>query len=205
VDETWFPQRGKAGRGALGRKIKVSSTRAVWPAREDVVRRSHGQINGAAVNAIGRPHPERDPRARMPLMIRTTTSWITSATSSRRDSQEVRTRKGLRRPARGATSGPVHNLIERREFKSKADLKRQAVGVEVEIADGRVLFQQLGANGVPLGVPTCSVAADRPHQRCYGSPLSKMALPWYKQGQVHDKLHISQGDRRHRGAKKRFR
>ena len=57
----------------------------------------------------------------------------------------------------------------------------------------RTLFTQLGANGVPLGVPDVLPSLQTGLiNACYGSPLSTLALQWYTKVKYMTSMHISQ-------------
>jgi TRAP-type C4-dicarboxylate transport system substrate-binding protein len=78
-------------------------------------------------------------------------------------------------------------------IKSKADLATTKLWGWVDDPIIRKLFEQLGVNAVPLGVPDVLPSLQTGLiNACYGSPLSTLALQWYTKVKFMTKLHISQ-------------
>jgi TRAP-type C4-dicarboxylate transport system substrate-binding protein len=88
--------------------------------------------------------------------------------------------------------GPVH-IFSNSPIKGKADLAQLKLWAWVDDALVRALFQQLGVNGVPLGVPDVLPSLQTGLiNACYGSPLSTLALQWYTKVKYMTSMHISQ-------------
>ena len=88
--------------------------------------------------------------------------------------------------------GPIH-IFSNIPLKSKADLAQTKLWAWVDDPLVRMLFQQLGTNGVPLGVPDVLPSLQTGLiNACYGSPLSTLALQWYTKVKYMTSMHISQ-------------
>ncbi|HZS38807.1 MAG TPA: TRAP transporter substrate-binding protein DctP [Polyangia bacterium] len=187
---TW----GKAVEEHSAGKIKVKFyPGGVAGDERDAVRKMRlGQINGAAVTAIGLGLIQSEIRVlELPLMIR---DYAELDYIRNKFSDEIRKKfeeKGYVLLAWGDV-GPVH-IFSNIEIKSKADLKQTKLWAWVDDPLVRALFQQLGANGVPLGVPDVLPSLQTGLiNACYGSPLSTLALQWYTKVKYMTRLHISQ-------------
>jgi len=189
-----FHAWGKAVEEHSSGKIKVKFyPGGVAGDERDAVRKMRlGQINGAAVTAIGLGLIQSEIRVlELPLLIR---DYNELDYVRNKFSDEIRKKfedKGYVLLAWGDV-GPVH-IFSNIEIKSKADLKQTKLWAWVDDPLVRALFQQLGANGVPLGVPDVLPSLQTGLiNACYGSPLSTLALQWYTKVKYMTRLHISQ-------------
>ncbi len=187
---TW----GKAVEEHSAGKIKVKFyPGGVAGDERDAVRKMRlGQINGAAVTAIGLGLIQSEIRVlELPLLIH---DYAELDYVRNKFNDEIRKKfedKGYVLLAWGDV-GPVH-IFSNVEIKSKGDLKQTKLWAWVDDPLVRALFQQLGANGVPLGVPDVLPSLQTGLiNACYGSPLSTLALQWYTKVKYMTKLHISQ-------------
>jgi TRAP-type C4-dicarboxylate transport system substrate-binding protein len=88
--------------------------------------------------------------------------------------------------------GPVQ-LFTSAPVKSKADLNQLKLWAWVDDPIVRTLFQQLGINGVPLGVPDVLPSLQTGLiNSVYGSPLAAVALQWYSKEKYISSMVISQ-------------
>jgi len=189
-----FHAWGKAVEEHSSGKIKVKFyPGGVAGDERDAVRKMRlGQINGAAVTAIGLGLIQSEIRVlELPLMIR---DYAELDYIRNKFSDEIRKKfeeKGYVLLAWGDV-GPVH-IFSNVEIKSKADLKQTKLWAWVDDPLVRALFQQLGANGVPLGVPDVLPSLQTGLiNACYGSPLSTLALQWYTKVKFMTQMHITQ-------------
>lgn len=75
--------------------------------------------------------------------------------------------------------GDIH-FYSNSPITSKADLAKAKVWLWGEDAVVKSMFEKLGVNGVPMGVPDVLPALNTGRiNACYGSPLSTVALQWY--------------------------
>jgi TRAP-type transport system periplasmic protein len=189
-----FHQWGKAVEEHSAGKIKIKFyAGGVAGDERDAVRKMRlGQINGAAVTAIGLGLIQSQVRVlELPMLIN---NYAELDYVRNKFSDELRRMfedKGYVLLAWGDV-GPVH-IFSNTEIKSKSDLKTTKLWAWVDDPLVRALFQQLGANGVPLGVPDVLPSLQTGLiNACYGSPLSTLALQWYTKVKYMTKLQISQ-------------
>jgi TRAP-type C4-dicarboxylate transport system substrate-binding protein len=159
----------------------------------DAVRKMRlGQLNGAAVTAIGLGLINSEVRVlELPMLIN---SYDELDYVRNKLDPELRKKfedKGYVLLAWGDV-GPVH-IFSNKPIRSKADLSQVKLWAWVDDALVRELFHQLGVNGVPLGVPDVLPSLQTGLiNACYGSPLSTLALQWYTKVKYMTSLHISQ-------------
>jgi TRAP-type C4-dicarboxylate transport system substrate-binding protein len=88
--------------------------------------------------------------------------------------------------------GPVQ-LFTNVPVKTIDDLKQVKLWAWVDDPLVRTLFQQLGLNGVPLGVPDVLPALQTGLiNACYGSPLATLALQWHSKVKYATSMVLSQ-------------
>jgi TRAP-type C4-dicarboxylate transport system substrate-binding protein len=189
-----FHSWGKAIEEHSGGKIKVKFyAGGVAGDERDAVRKMRlGQINGAAVTAIGLGLIQPEVRVlELPLMIQ---SYEELDFVRAKLNDEIRHKfeeKGYVLLAWGDV-GPVH-IFSNIPLKGKADLAQTKLWAWVDDPIVRMLFSQLGASGVPLGVPDVLPSLQTGLiNACYGSPLSTLALQWYTKVKYMTQMHISQ-------------
>lgn len=159
----------------------------------DAVRKMRlGQLNGAAVTAIGLGLINSEVRVlELPMLINNYDELDYVRNKLDADLRKKFEDKGYVLLAWGDV-GPVH-IFSNRPIKSKADLSQVKLWAWVDDALVRELFHQLGVNGVPLGVPDVLPSLQTGLiNACYGSPLSTLALQWYTKVKYMTSLHISQ-------------
>ena len=189
-----FHAWGKQVEEHSGGKIKVKFyAGGVAGDERDAVRKMRlGQINGAAVTSIGLGLIQPEVRVlELPMLVNTydEMDYIRNTMDS-----ELRKKfedKGYILLAWGDV-GPIH-IFSNIPLKSKADLAQTKLWAWVDDPLVRMLFQQLGTNGVPLGVPDVLPSLQTGLiNACYGSPLSTLALQWYTKVKYMTSLQISQ-------------
>lgn len=159
----------------------------------DAVRKMRlGQLNGAAVTAIGLGLINSEVRVlELPMLIN---SYDELDYVRNKLDAELRKKfldKGYVLLAWGDV-GPVH-IFSNKPIRSKADLSQVKLWAWVDDALVRELFHQLGVNGVPLGVPDVLPSLQTGLiNACYGSPLSTLALQWYTKVKYMTSMHLSQ-------------
>src|SRR6476661_3673657 len=151
-----------------------------------------GQLNGAAVTAIGLGLINSEVRVlELPMLIDNygELDYVRNKLDS--DLRKKFEDKGYVLLAWGDV-GPIH-IFSNIPLKSKADLSQTKLWAWVDDPLVRMLFQQLGTNGVPLGVPDVLPSLQTGLiNACYGSPLSTLALQWYTKVKYMTSMHISQ-------------
>jgi TRAP-type C4-dicarboxylate transport system substrate-binding protein len=189
-----FHAWGKAVEEHSGGKIKVKFyAGGVAGDERDAVRKMRlGQINGAAVTAIGLGLIQSEVRVLELPMLTKTYEELDFVRNSLND--EIRKKfeeKGYVLLAWGDV-GPVH-VFSNIPIKGKSDLDQTKLWAWVDDPIIRMLFTQLGANGVPLGVPDVLPSLQTGLiNACYGSPLSTLALQWYTKVKYMTSMHIAQ-------------
>jgi len=159
----------------------------------DAVRKMRlGQINGAAVTSIGLGLIQSEVRVlELPLLVQSFEELDFVRSKLDADLRKKFEEKGYVLLAWGDV-GPVH-IFSNLQLKSKADLAQTKLWAWVDDPLVRMLFTQLGANGVPLGVPDVLPSLQTGLiNACYGSPLSTLALQWYTKVKFMTSMHITQ-------------
>jgi TRAP-type C4-dicarboxylate transport system substrate-binding protein len=178
-----------------GNKIKVKFFAGGTAGDErDAVRKMRlGQLNGAAVTAIGLGLINSEVRVlELPMMINGYDELDYVRNKLDAELRKKFEDKGYVLLAWGDV-GPVH-IFSNIPLKSKADLAQTKMWAWVDDALVKALFSQLGVNGVPLGVPDVLPSLQTGLiNACYGSPLSTLALQWYTKLKYMTSLHITQG------------
>jgi TRAP-type transport system periplasmic protein len=160
-------------------KIKFFAGGTAGDERDAVRKIRLGLLNGAAVTAIGLGLINSEVRVlELPMLIG---SYDELDFVRNKLDVELRKKfddKGYVLLAWGDV-GPVH-IFSNIPIKSKADLGQTKMWAWVDDPIVRMLFQQLGTAGVPLGVPDVLPSLQTGLiNACYGSPLSTLALQWF--------------------------
>jgi TRAP-type C4-dicarboxylate transport system substrate-binding protein len=160
-------------------KVKFYAGGVAGDERDAVRKMRLGQINGAAVTAIGLGLIQSEVRVlELPMLINSYDELDYVRNKLDADFRKKFEEKGYVLLAWGDV-GPVH-IFSNIPIKSKADLAQTKLWAWVDDPLVRKLFEQLGANGVPLGVPDVLPSLQTGLiNACYGSPLSVLALQWY--------------------------
>jgi TRAP-type C4-dicarboxylate transport system substrate-binding protein len=173
-------------------KVKFYAGGVAGDERDAVRKMRLGQINAAAVTAIGLGLIQSEVRVlELPMLI---------ASYDELDFVRGKLDGEFRKKFEAkdyvllmwGDVGPVH-VFSNIPIKSKADLSQTKLWAWVDDPIIRMLFQQLGANGVPLGVPDVLPSLQTGLiNACYGSPLSTLALQWYTKVKFMTQMHITQ-------------
>jgi TRAP-type transport system periplasmic protein len=173
-------------------KIKFFAGGTAGDERDAVRKMRLGQLNGAAVTAIGLGLINSEVRVlELPMLIDTYAELDYVRNKLDAELRKKFDDKGYVLLAWGDV-GPVH-IFSNSPIKGKADLAQLKLWAWVDDALVRELFHQLGVNGVPLGVPDVLPSLQTGLiNACYGSPLSTLALQWYTKVKYMTSMHISQ-------------
>src|ERR1700759_3228125 len=173
-------------------KIKFCAGGTAGDERDAVRKMRLGQLNGAAVTAIGLGLINPEVRGlELPMLINSYDELDFVRNKLDADLRKKFDDKGYVLLAWGDV-GPVH-IFSNEPIKGKADLAQLKLWAWVDDALVRELFHQLGVNGVPLGVPDVLPSLQTGLiNACYGSPLSTLALQWYTKVKYMTSLHITQ-------------
>jgi TRAP-type C4-dicarboxylate transport system substrate-binding protein len=160
-------------------KIKYYAGGVAGDERDAVRKMRLGQINGAAVTAVGLGLIQPEVRAlELPFLLHGYDELDYVRGTLDAELRKKFEEKGYVLMGWGDV-GPVH-LFTNVPVKSKADLQQTKIWAWTDDPIVRGLFQQLGLNGVPLGVPDVLPALQTGLiNACYGSPLSTLALQWH--------------------------
>jgi TRAP-type C4-dicarboxylate transport system substrate-binding protein len=173
-------------------KVKFYSGGVAGDERDAVRKMRLGQINGAAVTSIGLGLIQPEVRVlELPMLIKTYDEMDYVRNTLDADLRKKFEEKGYVLLAWGDV-GPIH-IFSNIPLKSKTDLAQTKLWAWVDDPLVRTLFQQLGTNGVPLGVPDVLPSLQTGLiNACYGSPLSTLALQWYTKVKYMTSMHITQ-------------
>src|SRR5438270_983633 len=189
-----FHEWGKNVEEHTGGKIKVKFFAGGTAGDErDAVRKMRlGQLNGAAVTAIGLGLINSEVRVlELPMLINNYEELDFVRNKLDTELRKKFEDKGYVLLAWGDV-GPVH-IFSNTPIKGKADLKQVKLWAWVDDALVRELFHQLDVSGVPLGVPDVLPSLQTGLiNACYGSPLSTLALQWYTKVKFMTSMHITQ-------------
>jgi TRAP-type C4-dicarboxylate transport system substrate-binding protein len=189
-----FHELGKSVEEHTGGKIKIKFFAGGTAGDErDAVRKMRlGQLNGAAVTAIGLGLINSEVRVlELPMLVNSYDELDYVRNKLDAELRKKFEEKGYVLLAWGDV-GPVH-IFSNIPLKSKADLAQTKMWAWVDDALVKALFTQLGVNGVPLGVPDVLPSLQTGLiNACYGSPLSTLALQWYTKVKYMTSLHITQ-------------
>jgi TRAP-type C4-dicarboxylate transport system substrate-binding protein len=189
-----FHQWGKLVEEHAGGKIKIKFyAGGVAGDERDAVRKMRlGQINGAAVTAIGLGLIQSEVRVlELPLLFHSYDELDYVRTALDADIRKKFEERGYVLLSWGDV-GPVH-IFSNIPLRSRADLAQTKLWAWVDDSIVRMMFNQLGVTGVPLGVPDVLPSLQTGLiNACYGSPLSTLALQWYTKIKYMTGMHISQ-------------
>jgi TRAP-type C4-dicarboxylate transport system substrate-binding protein len=173
-------------------KVKFFAGGTAGDERDAVRKMRLGQLNGAAVTAIGLGLINSEVRVlELPMLINSYEELDFVRNKLDQDLRKKFDEKGYVLLAWGDV-GPVH-IFSNSPIKGKADLAKLKLWAWVDDALVKALFSQLGVNGVPLGVPDVLPSLQTGLiDACYGSPLSTLALQWYTKVKYMTSMHISQ-------------
>lgn len=173
-------------------KVKFFAGGTAGDERDAVRKMRLGQLNGAAVTAIGLGLINSEVRVlELPMLIDNYGELDFVRNKLDADIRKKFEEKGYVLLAWGDV-GPVH-IFSNVAIKGKADLAQTKMWAWVDDALVRELFHQLGVNGVPLGVPDVLPSLQTGLiNACYGSPLSTLALQWYTKVKYMTSMHITQ-------------
>jgi TRAP-type C4-dicarboxylate transport system substrate-binding protein len=146
----------------------------------DVVRKMRlGQMSGAAVTAVGLGLIQPDVRVlEIPFLFRDESELDQVRTALDSDFRKKFQDKGYELLAWGDV-GPVR-LFTNVPLKDKADLGKVKMWVWSDDPLSARVFQRLGVNAVPLGVPDVLPALQTGLiNACISSPLAAVALQWH--------------------------
>jgi TRAP-type C4-dicarboxylate transport system substrate-binding protein len=160
-------------------KVKFYPGGVAGDERDAVRKMRLGQINGAAVTSIGLGLIQSEVRVlELPMLISSYDELDYVRTKLDADIRKKFEDKGYVLLTWGDV-GPIH-IFSNIPLRSKSDLGQTKLWAWVDDPLVRKLFEQLGATGVPLGVPDVLPSLQTGLiNACYGSPLSVLALQWY--------------------------
>jgi TRAP-type C4-dicarboxylate transport system substrate-binding protein len=186
----WANNMEKRANGKL--KVKFYAGGVAGDERDAVRKMRLGQINGGAVTAVGLGLIQPEVRLlELPFMFKGYEELDHVRDSLDADFKKKFEEKGYILLGWGDV-GPVH-LFTNTPIKSKQDLMQTKIWAWVDDPIVRTLFQQLGLNGVPLGVPDVLPQLQTGMiNACYGSPLSTLALQWHSKIKFITSMIISQ-------------
>jgi TRAP-type C4-dicarboxylate transport system substrate-binding protein len=191
---TLFHEWAKNVEEKTGGKIKIKFyAGGVAGDERDAVRKMRlGQINGAAVTAIGLGLINSEVRVlELPMLINSAEELDYVRTKLDKELRKKFEDKGYVLIAWGDV-GPVH-IFSNIPIRGRQDMSALKLWAWVDDALVRALFQQLGVTGVPLGVPDVLPSLQTGLiNSCYGSPLATLALQWYTKVKYMTGMHITQ-------------
>ncbi len=159
----------------------------------DAVRRMRGgEINGAAVTAVGLGLIQPEVRVlEVPFLFRGYEELDHVRNKLDAEFKKKFEERGYVLLSWGDV-GPVH-LFSNTPVKSRADLTQMKLWAWTDDPIIRTLFEVLGLNGVPLGVPAVLPSLHTGLiNACYGSPLSTVALQWHSKVKYMTQMVLSQ-------------
>lgn len=173
-------------------KIKFYAGGIAGDERDAVRKMRLGQLNAAAVTAIGLGLIQSEVRIlELPLMVKTYAELDYIRNAMDADIRKKFEEKGYILLGWGDV-GPVH-IFSNIPLKSKADLAQTKLWAWTDDPIVKTMFKQLGSNGVPLGVPDVLTSLQTGLiNACYGSPLSMVALQWYTKVKFMTSMQLSQ-------------
>jgi TRAP-type C4-dicarboxylate transport system substrate-binding protein len=189
-----FHEWGRAVETHSGGRLKLKFyAGGVAGDERDAVRKMRvGALSGAAVTAIGLGLIQSEVRVlELPMLVRNWEELDYLRNTLDGDLRKKFEEKGYVLLGWGDV-GQVH-IFSNIPLKSKADLAQTKLWAWVDDPMVKTLFSQLGANGIPLGVPDVLPSLQTGLiNACYGSPLSTLALQWYTKVKYMTSLHITQ-------------
>jgi TRAP-type C4-dicarboxylate transport system substrate-binding protein len=173
-------------------KIKFYAGGVAGDERDAVRKMRLGQLNAAAVTAIGLGLIQSEVRVlELPLMVKSYAELDYIRNAMDAEFRKKFEEKGYVLLGWGDV-GPVH-IFSNTPLKSKADLAQTKLWAWTDDPLVKTMFKQLGSNGVPLGVPDVLTSLQTGLiNACYGSPLSMVALQWYTKVKYMTSMQLSQ-------------
>ncbi len=173
-------------------KVKFYAGGVAGDERDSVRKMRLGQINGAAVTAVGLGLIQPEVRLlETPFLFKNYQELDYVRTTLDGDFKKKFEEKGYVLLAWGDV-GPVH-LYTNSPPSSKQALLQMKFWAWTDDPIVRTLFQQLGINGVPLGVPDVLPNLQTGLiNACYGSPLATLALQWFSKVKYMSSMTVSQ-------------
>jgi TRAP-type C4-dicarboxylate transport system substrate-binding protein len=173
-------------------KVKFYAGGVAGDERDAVRKMRLGQINAAAVTAIGLGLIQPEVRVlELPMLVRSYDELDYVRTKLDADLRKKFEDKGYVLLAWGDV-GPVH-IFSGIPVRGRADLSQTKLWAWTDDPIAKTLFKQLGTNGVPLGVPDVLPSLQTGLiNACYGSPLATLALQWYTKVKYMTSMHLSQ-------------
>ncbi len=189
-----FHEWGRNIEAHTGGKLKVKFyAGGVAGDERDAVRKMRlGQLNAAAVTAIGLGLIQSEVRVlELPMMVKSYAELDFIRGAMDAEFKKKFEEKGYVLLGWGDV-GPVH-IFSNTPIKSKADLAQTKLWAWTDDPLVKTMFKQLGSNGVPLGVPDVLTSLQTGLiNACYGSPLSMVALQWYTKVKYMTGMQLSQ-------------
>lgn len=163
---------------APGLKVRFYSGGVAGDERDAVRKMRLGQLDGAAVTAIGLGLIQPQVRVlELPFLFKNDAELDGVRSTLNDEFHKLFEEKGYVLLSWGDV-GPVH-LFTNTPVTSRADLNQLKLWAWTDDPLVRTLFQQVGLSGVPLGVPDVLPSLQTGLiNACYGSPLSTLALQW---------------------------
>jgi len=173
-------------------KVKFYAGGVAGDERDAVRKMRLGQLNAAAVTAIGLGLIQSEVRVlELPMLVKSYAELDHVRNAMDADIRKKFEEKGYVLLGWGDV-GPVH-IFSNTPLKSKADLTQTKLWAWTDDPIVKTMFKQLGSNGVPLGVPDVLTSLQTGLiNACYGSPLSMVALQWYTKVKYMTSLQLSQ-------------
>jgi TRAP-type C4-dicarboxylate transport system substrate-binding protein len=186
----WGSNLEKKSNGAI--KVKFYAGGVAGDERDAVRKMRLGQINGAAVTAVGLGLIQPEVRVlELPFLFNNydEMDFVRNTLDAR--FRKLFEEKGYELLGWGDV-GPIQ-IFTNVAVRSKADILQTKLWAWVDDPVVRTLFQELGLNGVPLGVPDVLPSLQTGMiNACYGSPLSVLALQWHSKVRFVTSMTISQ-------------
>ena len=173
-------------------KIKFYAGGVAGDERDAVRKMRLGQINAAAVTAIGLGLIQPEVRVlELPLLVKNYAELDHVRNAMDAEFRKKFEEKGYVLLGWGDV-GPVH-IFSNTPIRSKADLAQTKLWAWTDDPLVKTMFKQLGSNGVPLGVPDVLTSLQTGLiNACYGSPLAMVALQWYTKVKFMTSLQLSE-------------
>ena len=175
-----------------GLKINFFAGGVAGDERDAVRKMRLGQINGAAITAIGLGLIQPEVRVfELPFLFKNQEEMLDVRAQLDADIKKKFEDKGYILLNWGDV-GPVH-LFTNIPVQSKDDLPKLKIWEWTDDPLVRELFKELGVKGVALGVPDVLPSLQTGLiDACYGSPLSTLALQWHSKVKFMTSMTISQ-------------
>ena len=186
----WKANVDKRTAGAV--KIKFYAGGVAGDERDVVRKMRLGQMSGAAITAVGLGLIQPDVRVlEIPFLFRDESELDLVRTTLDGEFRKKFEDKGYELLAWGDV-GPVR-LFTNTPLRERADLQKIKMWVWSDDPLNAKLFQRLGINAVPLGVPDVLPSLQTGLiNACNGSPLAAVALQWHSKIRYATSMVLSQ-------------